>query len=138
MNSKRLNILLLCDYHEGVAATVRDHIVALESCSRHKWWRLSMLGDIPERLDLDRFDAIVVHYTLVASSNAYLSEVARQRLAAFSGLKAIFIQDEYRFVDKSIDAMRQIGISILFTCVPSAEIENVYPAARLRVIKGTC
>lgn len=128
---KRLNILLLCDYHDGVAATVRDHIVALETYSRHKWWRLSMLGDLPDGLDLDRFDAVVVHYTLVASSNSYVSESARERLAGFRGLKAIFIQDEYRFVDKSTDAMRQIGIHILFTCVPSAEIDNVYAAARL-------
>jgi len=90
-----------------------------------------MLGDIPAGIDVDRFDAIVIHYTLVASSNFYLSGKARSRLAAFSGLKAIFIQDEYRFVDKSTDAMREIGIHVLFTCAPPNEITNVYPPERL-------
>ena len=49
----------------------------------------------------------------------------------FRGLKAIFIQDEYRFVDATIAAMREIGIDVLFTCVPEPEIEKVYPSERL-------
>lgn len=128
---KQLNVLLLCDYQENIAATVRDHIVALEKSSRHRWWRLSMLGDIPETLDLNRFDVVVVHYTLVACLDFFLSAASRKRLSEFKGLKAIFIQDEYRFVDRSTAAMREIGINILFTCTPSAEIPNVYPADKL-------
>jgi hypothetical protein len=126
-----LDILLLCDFRDDIAATVRDHIEALERHSRHRFWRLSILGDIPPGLDLSRFDAIVVHYTLVACHDSYLSKASRQRLGAFPGLKAIFIQDEYRFVDASIAAMREIGIHLLFTCVPEREIEKVYPEAKL-------
>lgn len=126
-----LDILLLCDFRDDIAATVRDHIEALERHSRHRFWRLSILGDIPPGLDLSRFDAIVVHYTLVACHDSYLSKVSRQRLGAFRGLKGIFIQDEYRFVDASTAAMREIGIHILFTCVPEREIEKVYPQASL-------
>jgi hypothetical protein len=110
---------------------VRDHIQSLERDSRHKWRRLSMLGDIPPALDLSRFDAIVIHYTLVACSDFYLTPAARQRLADFKGLKAIFIQDEYRFVDKSMAAMRQIGVNVLFTCAPPAEMSRVYPPEKL-------
>lgn len=132
MNSSRpLNILLLCDYRDDIAATVRDHITSLERLSRHRWMRLSMLGDISADLDLDRFDVVIVHYTLVACMPSYLSVLARSRLAQFAGVKAIFIQDEYRFVDASIAAMREIGIDVLFTCVPNDEIENVYPERSL-------
>lgn len=126
-----LDILLLCDFRDDIAATVRDNIEALERHSRHRFWRLSILGDIPPRMNLERFDAVVVHYTLVACHNAYLSSSARQRLRAFRGLKALFIQDEYRFVDASIAAMREIGIHVLFTCVPEKEIEKVYPESKL-------
>jgi hypothetical protein len=126
-----LDILLLCDFRDDIAATVRDNIEALERYSRHRFWRLSILGDISPKLDLDRFDAIVVHYTLVACHNTYLSPASRARLGAFRGLKALFIQDEYRFVDASIAAMREIGIDVLFTCVPEAEIEKVYAEAKL-------
>jgi hypothetical protein len=126
-----LDVLLLCDFRADIAATVRDNIEALERCSRHRFWRLSILGDISPKLDLGRFDAIIVHYTLVACHDTYLSPASRSRIGAFRGLKAIFIQDEYRFVDASIAAMRQLGINVLFTCVPEQEIEKVYPAAKL-------
>lgn len=128
---KPLNILLLCDYQDDIAATVRDHILALENSSRHRWWRLSMLGDIPDGVNLDKFDVVVIHYTLVACANYYLSDAARVRLSRFVGLKAIFIQDEYRFVNKTIEAMQQIGINLLFTCAPPAIIEKVYPSHKL-------
>jgi hypothetical protein len=126
-----LHILLLCDFRDDIAATVRDHIEALERYSRHRFWRISMLGDISPGLDLSRFDAIIVHYTLVACHDSYLSPASRERIGAFKGLKAIFIQDEYRFVDASIAAMRQLGIHVLFTCVPEPEIPKVYPDAKL-------
>lgn len=128
---KSLNILLLCDYRDDIAATVRDHIAALEQYSQHRWRRLSMLGDIPARLDLNRFDVVVVHYSLVASDDAFISPAARRRIATSSALKALFIQDEYRHVERSIAAFAALGVDLLFTCVPDAEIEKVYPAARL-------
>src|ERR1700722_5329395 len=124
-------ILLLCDYREDIAATVREHIDALTGCSRHRIRRLSMFGDLPPRLDLNHFDAVVVHYSLIACHNTYVSPRAREALRLFPGLKAIFIQDEYRHVDASIAAMQAIGIDVLFTCVPEAEIEKVYSSERL-------
>lgn len=128
---RHLEILLLCDRVTGIAATVFDHIDALEVFSRHRVRRLEMLGDIPASLDLDRFDVIIVHYTLVLCSDYYVSPSARQRLARARALKAMFIQDEYRFVDRTVAAMQEAGIGLLFTCVPEEEIEKVYPAAKL-------
>src|ERR1051325_4567662 len=129
--SRPLNLLLLCDYQTQIAATVRDHITALEKHSRHRYYRLSMLGDIPPGLDLARFDGAVIHYTLFACNDGYLSPAARARLAAFSGFKGLYIQDEYRVVDASIKAMREIGIDLLYTCVPEPEIDKVYGGDRL-------
>jgi len=131
MSPKPLEILLLCDYRENIAATVREHIDSLIGFSRHHVRKVSILGDLPPRLDLDHFDVVIVHYSLIACHNSYVSAQARATLAAFRGLKAIFIQDEYRFVDATIAAMREIGIDLLFTCVPEPEIEKVYPQARL-------
>jgi hypothetical protein len=124
--TRPLEILLLCDFRKDSAATVRDHIESLERFSRHHIRRLSMLGDLPAGIELDRFDAIIVHYSLVACMDFYLTPKARGRIAAFRGLKALFIQDEYRFVDASIAAMRELGIHVLFTCVPDGEIGKVY------------
>lgn len=126
-----LNILLLCDYQSSIAATVADHIHALCRLSENRIYRLSILGHIPRNLDLARFDAVIVHYTLVACMDFYLSREARARIAQFTGLKALFIQDEYRHVNASIAAMRELGIHVLFTCVPEPEIEKVYPESKL-------
>jgi len=127
----RLEILLLCDYRRDIAATVVDHIEAVRRHSRHNVTVVSMLGDLPRVLELGRFDVVIVHYTLVMCIDDYVSPATRRALAAFGGLKVAFIQDEYRFVDRTIAAMREIGINLLFTCVPEGEIEKVYPAGRL-------
>ena len=126
MNACSLRVLLLCDFQPRIAATVRDHIEALEGLSRHRWYRLSILGRIPRAIDLDRFDVIVVHYTLTVCNRRHLSDRCRERLAACRALKAVFIQDEYRHVNASIAAMREIDIGVLFTCVPKKEISKVY------------
>lgn len=128
---KSLEILLLCDYRSDIAATVRDHIDSMVRDSRHRIRILSLFGDLPPSLALDRFDAIVIHYSLIACHNVYVSTKTRQALAQFDGLKAIFIQDEYRFVNATISAMKEIGVHVLFTCVPEPEIEKVYPASKL-------
>jgi glycosyl transferase family 1 len=131
MTSRPAHILLVCDYRVDGPATVLDHIDALRSFSRHTVRVLSILGDLPDDLVLSRFDAVVIHYSLIASADGYLSPLARRRLRLFQGLKAIFVQDEYRWVNRFIDVIDYLGIDLLFTCVPEDEIEKVYPRARL-------
>lgn len=128
---KRREILLLCDYRNDIAATVRENIDALTGRSRHRVRKVSILGDLPPRLDLDHFDVVVVHYSLILCHGTYVSAAARAKLAKFRGLKALLIQDEYRFIDATIAAMQATGIDVLLTCVPEGEIEKVYPSARL-------
>jgi hypothetical protein len=126
-----LNILLLCDYRADIAATVRDHIDSLVAKSRHRIRIISILGDLPRALDLNHFDAVIVHYSLSCFDNLSVSASLRKTLGQFCGLKAIFIQDEYRAVNAAITAMREMGINLLFTCVPEPEIEKVYPGDSL-------
>jgi hypothetical protein len=126
-----LEVLLLCDLPERAAATIFDHLDALSRTSAHHVHVLSMLGDLPAALDLGRFDAIVIHYTLVASDDRYLSPSARARIAGAPALKAIFIQDEHRFIDRTVATLAALRVDLLFTCVPPDEIEKIYPTGRL-------
>jgi hypothetical protein len=87
-----------------------------------------MLRDLPHGIDLSHFDAVVIHYSLVAAD---LGRKTKPSLRKFTGLKAIFVQDEYRFVDATIAAIREIGVHLLFTCVPETEIDKVYPSSKL-------
>ena len=126
-----LDLLLLWDRVDHVADTVGQHVQALHSYSVHRVHPVAVFGDLPPRLELDRFDGIVIHYSLVACHEDYVSPATRQKLARFQGIKAIFIQDEYRHVNRTIAAMQTMGIDVIFTCVPDEEIEKVYPATKL-------
>ncbi len=130
------NILFLYNRDYRCASTIVDHISSFKKYSKSNIYLLNNLGDLPTELDLDRFDALVIHYSLVACHDYYISPSARARIGAFPGLKAAFIQDEYRFVDATIAALRMLGIHVLFTCVPETELDKVYPETKLRGVRS--
>jgi hypothetical protein len=60
-----------------------------------------------------------------------------EQLKQFKGLKAAFLQDEYREIKTYWKHINELGINVLFSCVPEDEIPKVYPSAKvpnLRVI----
>src|SRR6266508_3505439 len=130
-SDRRPRLLLVCDFRPREAATVIDHIDAIRRWSRYDVFVLPTFGDLPDELDLELFDGLVIHYNLIMSNDTFLSPVARWRVSQFGGLKGAFIQDEYRFVNSTIDVMRTLRIDVLFTCVPEDQVELVYPAAAL-------
>jgi hypothetical protein len=130
-HERRPRLLLLCDFRPHEAATVIDHIEAIRAWSRYDVFVLPMFGDLPDELALDAFDGLLIHYNLVMSSPTYLSPLARWRISQFSGVKAAFIQDEYRFVNSTVGVMRTLGIHVLFTNVSQDQMQLVYPGAAL-------
>lgn len=130
MSQRRLNILLLCDL-TCPAATIRDHVSSIKQFSAHNIYVLQILGNLPGSLKLDKFDAILIHYTLIISMDSYLSATARERLSRYAGIKAVFIQDEYRFIDRTVAALQEIKADVLFTVVPEDTVEEIYPSQKL-------
>ena len=130
-----LEVLLLCATTLVTAQTVSDHIRAISTLSHHNVHRLDLrqLGghSLPTRLNLDRFDVILIHYSVYILDNRHLDEDAKTAIRTFSGLKGVFIQDEYRRVNDAMHAMRSLGIRLLFTCIPEFEVDNVYPSNTL-------
>lgn len=133
--SNRLDVLLLCNRtgRSVDARTVTDHIDAYSKYSRHRVQELSFLRELPAALDLQQFDVIVIHYTIAIGwlREHYLSDASIGRIRHFQGLKALFIQDEYRHVNALHESLRALEIDVLFTCVPKSEVEKVYPAQTL-------
>ena len=119
--------MLLCDDDPEHAGNVLDHIHALERHSRHHVVSVNpRVGDRGARLDLDHFDVVVIHYTLVVTLDSYLPFELAERITQFRGLKVQFIQDEYRWVDEITARMRELGIDVLFTCVPEDVVPAIY------------
>lgn len=121
------NVLLLADNSPGHAATVLDHIGALTELSYANVFVYNprdISGSM--MLDLDEFDAVVIHYSLVIIGDSYLAPSFRRKLRNYRGLKIQFIQDDYRWVDEMTEMMRYLGIHVLFTLVPRAQIPAVW------------
>ena len=139
MRQRPLNILLLCNRTAGGAdaRTVTDHLEAFGRYSSHRLQKLSFLRELPASLDLGQFDAIVIHYTIAIGwlSEHYMSAQTRRKIRDFRGLKALFIQDEYRAVNQLHATLRDMEVDLLFSCVPEPEIEKVYPKLALPGIR---
>lgn len=127
----RLRVLLLCNYAPMDAPTVCDHINAFFTYSAHDIFTVSNLGDLPDAIDLHRFDVVIIHYSLTLCIDAYVSARTKHRLRAFRGLKVMFIQDEYRFVSRTIEAIRDVGIQLVCSVIPESELRQVYPREAL-------
>ena len=125
--SGRRSILLLCDDRKQHAPNVLHHIAAFRRHSSHDIHVFNPTrSDGRGAPDLDAFDVVVIHYTLVVTLDSYLPAPLRERIARFSGLKVQFIQDEYRWIDTITACMRDLGIDLLFTLVPEREVPKVY------------
>jgi hypothetical protein len=77
-------------------------------------------------LDLGEFDAVAIHYSVFVSLDEYLAPAFREALRRYPGLKLQFIQDDYRRVDERAAAARDLGIRVLFTLYPEADIPRVW------------
>jgi hypothetical protein len=115
------------------ARTVTDYLDAFQKYSRHRIFEISMLHDFPRAVRLEDFDAVLIHYSLSIGPmlEHYLGPRLPGMLSGYRGLKAIFIQDEYREIATYWKRLRDLGIDVIFTCVPDAELEKVYPQDKL-------
>lgn len=130
--TERLSVLLLCDDFAGHANTVLDHIDAFTRYSRHEVRRFNPRWVTDSTcLDLDAFDAVILHYSIFVISENYLSPRLRDKVRRYRGLKVQFIQDEHRRVDQMTEMMRYLGIQVLFTLLPPREVGKVYGPERL-------
>lgn len=131
-----MRILLLANFARDSAATIIDHATSLVDLSRHNIEMYDPVGRrAPHWLDLDCFDAVVIHYSVYLLGDAYLDETWRTRLVETRALKVLFLQDEYRNVYAFHERIRALEVSLLFTCVPDGEIEKVYPKRLLPRLK---
>ena len=134
-----MNILFLANRpnKNTEAATVTEYLDALLKYSRHTVHEISMLHHFPARIDLDRFDAVITPYSLPLGPllRHYLGDDLLERLKRFRGIKAAFLQDEYRQIQTYWKSLNELGIDLLFSCVPEDEIPKVYPPDK--VIKSS-
>jgi hypothetical protein len=139
---KRLNIAVLyCDVFTHIE-TIYEHLNSFAQQSRHNFFYIPVsdapgfkkLGDYegrwPQAWDLDIYDVVIWHYVVPAYLPDRIAPQIADRLAAFDGLKVLFVQDEYDTTATTTKWIQHTGIDVMMTCVPPEGLEYVYPAAQ--------
>ncbi|TVO72433.1 glycosyltransferase family 1 protein [Sedimenticola selenatireducens] len=129
--TEKKHILLLCHYYPGAAGAIIDHIESFSKHSKNKYLILSNMGELPDWLELDRFDALIFHYSLIACYDNYISPSGRKRIREFTGFKAAFVQDDYRWINDTVDALSYMKINALFPLAGSDIINDIYSPTKL-------
>ena len=126
-----LDFLLICNRpsSNANAETISQHIDAIKNMSGFRVWELSTIGAIPNDLDLERFDAIGIHYTLHLSepNDYFLDGKAMERISQFKGLKCIWLHDEYRRVNYVADKLAKMDMHVIFTLAEGEVKRALYP-----------
>lgn len=105
---------------------VQESIHAIACRSSHEVRCLSFRGDLPDALDPNRFDTIVIHYSALIYNDRFISPLTRQWIRRFCGFKAIFLHDEYQEMNRTKAALVEMRIDAVFTCFAPEEGKKVY------------
>ena len=131
MSEALLKVVLLHHHYENNADAIIDHLRAIQTYSRHHVDLVAINSDDILSLDFGAYDCLILHYSMVAAHDSFLSPGLRARIRSFRGPKAAFVQDEYRFVFRTIDVLHYLGAEALFTVVPEDQVNSVYPVSLL-------
>lgn len=126
----RRNLLMLYDDGSTHVTALREHLGAFKDFSRHEVYYAPATGQVACPYDLDMFDAIVIHYSVRINFEHHLSPAYAAALARCRRQKILFIQDEYDETERARRRIGELGIDVVFTCVPESQVEKVYPRKR--------
>ncbi len=132
-------VLMLCYYDPAGISTVPETVAFMQAHSRFGIAVLNLFEhgrnpgglSLSPRLDLGRFDALVLHNSLAYSVDNLrtLDRHLACPLRDFPGAKVLMKQDEnYRFRELA-QYIGETGFDLIFTCLPPQAFPLVYPPA---------
>lgn len=121
-----LSVLLICSGPTANIGTVLDHIAAFKTQSIHDITIADATFVSVAAIELDSFDVLVFHYSIVLSDSNHIRPELAERIRTFCGLKVAFIQDEYRWIDRQNTAIEDFGISLLYTVTNPDVTRQIY------------
>lgn len=136
----RLNVLVLYDDGSAHVATVKEHLESFSRYSRHNVFYLPAsiqhpFPELDEEVDFSAYDILIVHYSIRVSTPHHLPELLARPIEAFDGPKILFAQDEYDNVDTTHGWIERLKFDAVFTCVPEADVDAVYPRSKFPNVK---
>lgn len=128
-SGSRYNVLVLYDDANIHVKTTEDYLSSFRRFSRNNIFFANAVRDEVCPFKLDRFEAVVIHYTVRLCFD-FLSRSFARKLRRFDGLKVLFVQDEYDVTNRTCRWIEKLGIDVVYTCVPPEYREQVYPTER--------
>lgn len=127
----RRNIVVLYDVRSTMVGTIREHLQAFERYSSNRIYYLPATAPAPDGaspVDLNAFDAVILHYSIRLSRADHLLENIAVALENYHGTKIAFLQDEYENTDTAKAWLKRLRVDVLFSCIPPEHAQSVYPA----------
>lgn len=121
-----MNILMLTVEASRFVGTTRDHLASFIDYSEHNIIQWDISSFKKKKFDLTVFDCIVFHHSIPIGYGSYITDDFAENINKFSGLKALFIQDEMRWVDSTCDKIKKLGVSLIFTVVNKEVVRDIY------------
>ncbi len=125
--SRRKRVLVTYSASATHVQTTADYLLSLSRHLDAEVRYLHVTHDAIPDFDFSDYDAIFQSYCARWPFKGYVSAFYSDSLARFSGLKILAVQDEYDRTDMLKDAILRHGFDVVLTCVPTDQIEKVYP-----------
>lgn len=122
-----VNVLILYDATQTYVKTTLEYLDSFQLFSKYNISYAAAVAQQQYYLEYENYDVIILHYSIRLSFDWHMPKAVAAKLAAFKGLKLAFVQDEYDHTEMIWHHIKTLGINILFTCVPEASINQVYP-----------
>lgn len=131
-NNHNILLLYIAERRAKNANTLFDHLDALRCNSRNSIYAVNFRTSI----SLDRLfsklssvvnymDVVVIHYSIPSFVTLY-RKLLSDLLKDFVGMKVVFIQDEYRYIDFVNESFLEFGIDVLFSCQGKDVTDVIY------------
>lgn len=135
IRARKGRILFVCYYDPNFIATVVENIGMWQALSSYEvlvynmWPNRNALLTLPSTLELDDFDAMVIHSTAsyFYENLASLDRALPRGFEDWGGVKILMKQDEQVKPGYVARYLGEKKFDLLVTCVPEKEIRKVYP-----------
>jgi hypothetical protein len=132
--NRTLRVLLLAD-DLHIANAVEDHVSSIRRLSRHQIDVVNpMRSPAPPPEGRDKYDALLIHYSILILGETYLPPEFAEFVKNFPGAKAQIIQDECRWVNRMKRRMAELGIGAVFSSLTVDNMRRVYGGAELEAV----
>ncbi len=135
MSTSILNVLVLYNEPSIDVRTINEHLAAFKKYSCHNIVFID--SSAAEKLlpDLSPFDVIMLHNSVHFTRPSHLPKLLAKKITAYNGIKVLFLQDEYREIDRTAEHIRQLAIDIVFSTVNRDIANKIYHHPWLKKVR---